>query len=85
LQDLKNDSVISYHLMCDNFSIRYGEKEPIDIFVARKEEALGYKRRIPMDLLFLKRDSAVYMLIMIPDDPNSAIAPDLLYNVIMGI
>jgi hypothetical protein len=82
---VKNDSVISYHLLCDNFSIRYAENDPIDIFVVGKEKMLATTTVIPMDLLFLKRDGAIYLLIMTPNNPKSTIAPDLLYNVVMGI
>jgi hypothetical protein len=38
-----------------------------------------------MDSLFLKRDGAIYLLIMTPNDPKSRIAPNLLYDVVMGI
>ena len=85
LQNVKNDSIESYHLLCDNFSIRYNENEPIDIFMVGQEIALGATTRIPMDLLFLKRNAAIYLLIMTPNDPKSVIASDLLFNIVMGI
>jgi hypothetical protein len=82
---VENDSVMSYHLLCKNLSIRYTENGPIDLFVVGQEGMLASTAIIPMDLVFLDRDGAVYLLIMTPNDPKSTIAPDLLYNVVMGI
>ncbi len=82
---VQNDSVMSYHLLCKNFSIRYNKDGPIDLFVVGQEGMLATTTIIPMDLLFLKRDGAIYLLIMTPNDPKSPIPPDLLYNVVTGI
>lgn len=79
-----NDSIVSYHLLCNNFSIKYNEKEAVDIFVIGNEKAFGTTTVIPMDLLFLKRDSVVYLMMMTPNDPKSVISSDLLYNVVTG-
>ena len=81
---VKNDSIIGYHLLCNNFSIRYAESGPIDIFVVGKEKRLGATAVIPMDLLFLKRNGEIYLLMMTPNSAQSTIAPDLLYNVVTG-
>jgi hypothetical protein len=81
---VKNDSIISYHILCDNFSIKYSKSEAVDIFVVGKDKAFGTTIVIPMDLLFLKRDSAVYLIMMIPNDPRLTIQPDLLYNIVTG-
>ena len=81
----ENDSILSYHLLCNNFSIRYAEKGPIDIFVGGKDRSLWTTTLIPMDLLLLKRNSAIYLLVMTPNNPKSNISHDLLYDVIMGI
>lgn len=80
----ESDSMISYHLLCNNFSLRYSEQGPVDIFVAGKERGLGTTTQISMDLLFLNRNHAVYLLIMTPKDSKSTIAPDLLYNIVTG-
>lgn len=79
-----NDSIVSYHLLCNNFSIKYSENEAVDIFVVGNEKAFGATTVIPMDLLFLKRDNAVYLMIMTPNDPKSVISPELLYNLVTG-
>ena len=48
----KNYSVMSYHLLCDNLSMRNAEKGPIDIFMVGEEKVLATTTVIPMDLLF---------------------------------
>lgn len=79
-----NDSIINYHLLCDNLSIRYLDKGPKDIFVIGKQEAFSTSI-IPMDILFLKRNKAVYLLLMIPVDAKVQMPSNLLYNVVMGV
>jgi hypothetical protein len=80
----KNDSIISYHLLCHNLSVRYAMKEPIDIFVIGKEKGLGTTITIPIDILFLKQNENLYLLLMTPIDSKSSIEPDLLYNIVTG-
>lgn len=79
-----NDSIVSYHLLCNNFSIKYNEKEAVDIFVIGNEKAFGATTIIPMDLLFLKRGSTVHLMIMTPNAHTSVIESDLLYNLVTG-
>jgi hypothetical protein len=81
----ENDSIISYHLRCENFSIRYSAKEPIDIFVVGRDRPLGGTLLIPMDLLFLKRRYALYLLILTPNNSMSKIEGNLLYNIVLGL
>lgn len=82
IQSIKGNNVVSYHLLCKDFSIRYLEKGAIDIYVTGKEMALGTKASKPMSMLFLKRGSKVYFLLMIPIDPNGTISPNLLYSIV---
>lgn len=81
---VKNDSMVCYHLLCENLSIRYAKNDPINIFLVGEEKTLGATTIVPMDLLFLKRDDSVFLLIMTPNSPKLTIAPDLLYNIVMG-
>jgi len=80
-----NDSTICYHLICSNLSVRFGQYEPVDIFVEGKKRLLGIQNDIPMDLMFLKRQGAVYQLLMTPHDRKGLIAPDLLYHIVEGV
>jgi len=83
LQEVKNDSAVSYHLICKNLSVRYSEEQPVDIYMVGTELLFGNTTRIPMDLLLLKRNAAVYLLIMMPDNPKATIAADILYNMVL--
>ncbi|MEI9934062.1 MAG: hypothetical protein WDM71_04265 [Ferruginibacter sp.] len=73
---IKNDSIVYSHLLCDNLSIRYMEDGPNDIFCEGNS--------IPTDLLFIKRDKAVYILLMTPNVQQAYIPPYLLYNIVTG-
>jgi hypothetical protein len=81
---VKNDSIVSYHLLCENLSIKYAKNDPIGIFLVGQDKMLGATTIVPMDLLFLKRDDAVFLLIMTPNSSKLTIAPDLLYNIVTG-
>ena len=80
----KNDSVISYHLICKNFSIQYGKTGPVDIYMVGDEIGFGRTIDMPLDLLFLRRGNAIYFFIMLPDNYHAAIEPDLLLNIVTG-
>lgn len=80
-----NDSIISYNLLCKNFSIRYTGQGPIEVFMVGEDRPLGSIAISPSDILFLKRGSAVYLMVMTPAGTKSRIPPDLLYNIVVGI
>jgi len=85
LQSLKNDSVTRYHLLCKNLSIRFADKEAVDIYMTGKEKLLMAKPDRSMDLLFLKRGLRVYILIMTPVNPEINLSPDLLNDIVTGL
>jgi hypothetical protein len=79
-----SDSILSYHLNCNNMSIRYFSEDTIDIFLVGKDRAFGRTAIMPLDILFLKRNKAVYLLLLIPKTPKESIPPNLLYNIVTG-
>jgi hypothetical protein len=79
---VKNDSILSYHFLCHNFSVRYGNKDAIDIFAVGDDRLFGTTVRMPMDLVFLERNGAVFVLIMTPNEEHSSIDPAFLNNII---
>jgi len=81
---IKNDSVISYNVSANDLSVRYAKEQTEDIFMVSKNSGFFGLKPISIDILFFKRNGAVYLLTMCADDPNEEIAPDLLYKVIMG-
>jgi hypothetical protein len=79
---VRNDSVVCYSVVCKNLSILYGESEPVDIFMEGNELGLGNNIEMHLNILFLKRKNAVFMIIMSPDRPDVSIDSSLLYNII---
>jgi hypothetical protein len=77
----KSDSIVSCHLLCSNFSTRYTEEGPVDIFI-KSNSKLFQRVTVPMDILFLKRKGSCFMLVMTPNDKQTPIPPELLYNIV---
>lgn len=75
--EILNDSIGSYHLLCKNLSIRYEKNGLVQVFVTSGEIT-------PSDLLFLKRGKIVYFMLMTSAKPDSAIPPNILYELLMG-
>lgn len=78
---IENDTIASYHLLCKNFSISYMEDGPVSIFMEGTDRPFGYTI-IPADLMLLKRQKKVYLLIMTPNNFKKGIPADLLYNIV---
>lgn len=84
LQTIANeDTIVSYHLLCTNLSIKYSKNDPVDIFLEGKEKSFG-SYNIPLDVLFLKHKGCVYFVFMISADTERPIPPKLLYQVVTG-
>lgn len=78
----KNDSLISIHLLCNNFSVRYSESGPVDlIFEASRENYI--RHFISLDLLLLKQKKSLYLFFLTPLDRNDVVSPDLLNEIIL--
>ena len=80
-----NDSIVSYHLLCKSFSIKFSPEGPVEVNMIGEDRPFGRTEISPVDLLFLKRNEAVYLLIMTPASADGNISADLLYNIVMGI
>jgi hypothetical protein len=75
---LSTDLIRAYHLDAEGVSIRYGQNARIDIVI---ETGVGVVS-IPMELLLLKKNNTVFLLVLCPDDISKDF-PDLsLYNLI---
>jgi len=78
---LKTANSIRYHLLCKDFSVRYEDDAPIDIYASGKE--VGFKKKlISLDLLLLKRREQIYIMLMTPTETDAQISPDLLFSLI---
>ena len=89
---VRNDSIVSMNLSCNNFSMRYSDTieshfndAVIDILFQAHKKYLGLvTESIPLDILFLKRNKYVYFLSLTADNLNTYLPSDLLYNIVMG-
>ena len=79
----KSDSIIGYHLLCNNLSISYLKDGPIDLFLEADKKAFT-NVKVPIDILFLQRNSVIYFLLMTPSDRAISIPSSLLYNLVTG-
>jgi hypothetical protein len=82
-----NDSIICYHLLCKNFSIQYTLNAPVDILVSSDDPDYFFDGPLKyhfesMDILFLKRKKAVYLLVMTPYDAKKAIPDGITMEII---
>ena len=82
---VKNDSIFSYHLYCDNISMRYSPKNIIDIYAkGAPAPPFGNKKFISMNILFIKRANILYTLMLFPLDYEVHAPPDLLYDIVLN-
>ena len=80
-----NDSIVSYHLLCQSLSIKFSPDGPVEVNMIGEDRPFGRTAVSPVDLLFMKRNEAVYLLIMTPASTDRNISADLLYNIVLGI
>src|SRR6476620_3032522 len=59
----KSDSLLSYSLQCRSLSLRYAKEDPKDILL--DVDGSIQSGNVPVDLLFLKRNKAIYMMLLI--------------------
>lgn len=76
-----NKNFVSYYLPISTFSIRYGEKEPVDIFLGGKEIAFGIRIKYPLMVSFYKTQKSLYVMILIPNKNEMNLDGDLLRNI----
>jgi hypothetical protein len=81
---INNDSIICYKFQCDNLSIKFGQANPVDILLTGKTiSSFGKHKPFSAELLFLKRNNKIYLMILNSLD-QSAVPSSLLYNIVTG-
>ena len=78
---ISNDSILSYHLLCKNSSIRYSHNGPIDMILSGTQQPFGIIS-VSADILFIKRNNVLYVLLMIAKS-NTVIKPRALYDIVL--
>lgn len=77
---ISNDSILSYHLLCKNSSFSYNENSSVDMILEGNQNFYGITP-VPADILFMKRNNALYVLLLIPKS-GTIIKPGLLYDIV---
>lgn len=82
LEDIvENDSIKYYSLNAESFSIRYNKENVVDIFGKAED---FWNKRLALNVLFLKRNNSLYLLLMTVNHNTDILPSDLLYNLIVG-
>lgn len=61
---VENDSTIGYHLLCEKLTIKYSATDPVDIFLTTENGIQN--KQIPLEIVFLRRNNAMYFFLMAP-------------------
>jgi hypothetical protein len=77
----KNDSIALYHSNFKNLSIRFLQDADDDIYAKAKQNNY-FNDSAPIEILFLKRHSHLYLLFMSVDNGNRDLKPGMLYDLI---
>ena len=75
----KNDTIAYYYSKCVNFSIKFDPQKPMDIYGESHSER---KNEIPLEIMFLRRNNKLYLLLLSAKDDESKIKPGTLNNLL---
>lgn len=75
----KNDTLAYYYSKVVSFSIKYSQNESDDIYGSIKTDST---ERIPIEIMFIKRNRKFYMALLSPKDLNTPIVPGMLKTLI---
>jgi len=76
-----NDSLVAFHCLLYNLSLKYEEDHPVDIYVAGENSGIITRTIIPADILFVKKDSALYFSLMSPTNNKYPVSANLLLDI----
>src|SRR6202042_2374798 len=73
----KNDTIAYYYSKCSSFSIKFNPKDPNDMYGESQSQISG---EVPLEILFLKRDTKLFMLTLSCKKANTDLNPNMLYD-----
>lgn len=76
--EILNDSLAAYRLLCKNLSIKYAKNGVVQVL-------LTCGKITPADLLFLRRGKTVYFMLMTAFESKSFIPREILYDLVTGM
>jgi len=78
---LKNDSIASYYLKLKNLSVTYNISLEEAIF-ADASQGFGQFSNIPIDVAFVRKNGALYFVLLAPKNAASKLDPNFLFQLI---
>jgi hypothetical protein len=78
---LKNDSLVYYHSYFKNLSFKYKQSFDNDIYFRTEDDVDGY---LPLELLLLKKNKSIYLVIIASKDVRTALPNGFLYKIIQA-
>jgi hypothetical protein len=81
---LKNDSMAYYYSLFQKFAVQYDKENTNEIYGEAKGSFLFYTNRLPLEILFLKRNHNLYLITMSVylDSKYISYNPGMLYTII---
>lgn len=79
--EIKNDTAAAYYLETDNASLQYQNNRNGEVHIEGVKSMIGHTF-VKMNILFLKRDNAIYFITMI-DDSNNNMEPGMLVKLVL--
>lgn len=77
---IKNDSVAYHFLKLQQVYISYVPKGVYDIYIQANTKFYFFSKKQPASLMFLKRNGALYFLLLTVNDAGEKLPPNLLYS-----
>jgi hypothetical protein len=74
---IKNDTIAYYQTNCRNFSLKFNLQDKNDIYGECKSKSLS---EAPLEIMFLKRNKKLYMLILSATNANTELKQGMLYG-----
>jgi hypothetical protein len=74
---LSNDSIIAFNSICKDFSIKYGQGGPVDIFAIVKKKSLT-NNHFPVNIVFLRKDKNVCLFVLSPQNSDEPLSHNVL-------
>ena len=75
----KNDTIAYYYSKCVNFSVKFDPKMPYDIYGESRSEN---DSEMPLEILLLKKNKTLYMLILSAKDDGIKIKSGTLFGLL---
>ncbi len=78
---IQNDSIGSYHVSCNGLYFRFSSKDTIGLYLL-SDQTSGNQKKFSADILFWKKEKALFLFIMFPLGPDKPIGDDEIFKML---